>query len=612
MADFAGALAQGLFAPPFPDGAAGDPTATGFSPQAFPVGAYNPVGVTPTVSPFERVGGLGIGAFGVDPFNPNTKNDAQNASAVAGVFLKTPGNKPTINPITHRGTIARHFARDWFEKWHIFPGSLDLGNVLTDQIRTLEVFNSDRRQDRDWLSFVNNAGAGINATNLPALPLTLAALQSFILNIQVSTSGPPSINGTLDFGVDRTPPGTIEIMVTGSRITIFPYHPQTPIRETLEFLTDIIPHDDGSEQRSSLREAPRQQFRFTIRTDDDRTRDAINAVITDWQSRVFGIPLWHEQRPLLGDLAINDITVLVDTTFSDYRVGGLATLYTDDFTNETLEIVTVDPGSIELQAGLSQSFLTQDTVVMPARTAYTNPSLDQNRVAIGPTDFQLQFETIDNVDLSDASAFPTYMGAGQSVAKPVIDRLNFMNGNRIAEGYRRDIAIIDHQTGPQIQFSPWSKSKPTYEYGFESDVRQTMWEMRLLLHFLRGSQLSFYVGTGRADFKPNLDIGDTDTSFNMPNIGFTQFYQQVTPRSDMRVTRVDGTTSNHTIIGSSIISAAVERIDFSPGITPALPLAEIDKIEFLTLSRIADDRVSFIHDRPDQSRVSFKLLGVPA
>jgi len=612
MADFPGSIARGLFAPPFPDAAAGQPVATGLSPQAYPTGPYNPVGVTPSVSPYERVGGQGLGAFGVDPFNPDIKNDAQNASAIAGTFLKTTGKNPSLTSVTHRGTIARHFAQDWFEKWHVFPGSLALGNVLTSQIRNLEIFNAFRRESRNWTSFTNNAGAGIAATNLPGLPLLLASLTSFVLDIQVSTTGPPTINGTLDFGVDLLPPGTIQINVTGNRITIFPYHPQAPVRETLEFLSDIIPHDDGSEQRSSLREAPRQLFSFTIRTDDDRTRDSINAVITDWQSRVFGVPLWHEQRPLLGDVAINATTILVDTTFSDYRVGSLVMLYVSDFVNEALEITAVNPGDIEVQSGPAQAFIVQDTVVMPTRTAYTRPSLNQNRVAIGPTDFNLLFETLDNIDLSDAAAFPTFMGVGQTVAKPVIDRLNFMNGSRIAEGYRRDVAIIDHETGPPLQFSPWSKSKPTYEYGFESDSRQSMWELRQLVHFLRGSQISFYVGTGRSDFKPNLDISDTSTSFDMPNIGFTQFYQQVTPRSDLRVTRTDGTTSLHTIVGSSVVSNAVERIDFSPGISPALPLAQLDKVEFLTLSRIADDRVSFVHDRPDQSRVSLKLLGVPA
>lgn len=615
MADFAGGLSQTIGpGGPFPDPLAGLPkppaaSVGGGAGIPYPAGPFDPVNAVPGLVPFERVGSGGLKAFGVDPQDLGNQGDGQSGRGAAGFVQLVGADFPSSD---HAGSLARGIGFDWFDRWIVAPGRLDLGNVLTTQVRTLEVLNNFRRQARTWQGFTNNAGSGVTATNLPALPTVLQAFESFVVDIQISTNGPPNINGTLEFDIDQTPPDTIDVLVTGNRITIFPYHPQAPVRETLEFLSDIIPHDDGSEQRSSLREAPRQLFSFTIRTDNDRTRDSINAVITDWQSRVFGIPLWHEQRPLLGDVAINATTILVDTTFSDYRVGGLVMLYASDFVNETLEITAVNPGDVEVQSGPVQAFVAQDTVVMPTRTAYTRPSLDQSRAAIGPTDFSLLFETLDNIDLSDASAFPTFMGVGQTVAKPVIDRLNFINGNRIAEGYRRDIAIIDHETGPPLQFSPWSKSKPTYEYGFESDSRQAMWELRQLAHFVRGSQISFYVGTGRSDFKPNLDISDTSTSFDMPNIGFTQFYQQVTPRSDLRVTRTDGTTSLHTIIGSSVVSNAIERIDFSPGISPALPLAELEKVEFLTLSRIADDKVLFVHDRPDQSRVSIKLLGVPA
>jgi hypothetical protein len=369
---------------------------------------------------------------------------------------------------------------DWFEKWHVIPGELALGNVLTTQIREIEVFNNFRTEARTWEAFVNNAGAGIVATNLPALPLLFDPLANFILDVQVSTAGPPSISGTLDFDVDLDPPDIIEVTVTGNRITIFQYRPQAPIKEVLEFKTDVIDLNDGTEQRINVREAPRQRFQFKVRTDDDRTRDSINALLFDWQARVFGVPVWFESKPLLGPLAINDTTVLVDTSDADFRVGGLAMIYDNNFASEALEISAVNPGDIELDVGVGQAFDALDTIVAPVRTALTKPTLSQGRFAIGPTDFNLEFLVLDNIDLASAAAFASYQGAGQTTAKPLIDRLNFMKSATLSEGIRRKVTRLDPETAPPVQFSPWLKGKPSIAYGFEAKSFAEVWEFREL------------------------------------------------------------------------------------------------------------------------------------
>lgn len=149
-------------------------------------------------------------------------------------------------------------------------------------------------------------------------------------------------------------------------------------------------------------------------------------------------------------------------------------------------------------------------------------------------------------------------------------------------------------------------------YGFECKSFEDTWDYRQLLHFLKGSQLSFYVGTGRNDFKSIGDISDTASNIDVQAFGFTQFVQEITPRSDLQVVRTDGTTSQHTITGSSVVSDTVERITISPAITPALPLVELDRIEFLTLNRLSNDQAAFRHRRPGETRLDLMLTGVPS
>lgn len=611
MADFLGQYFGPLLYEPPSSANPGTPKPPGIYSGAYPATLYNPIGASPSsFAPFERVGNF-IPVFGVDPTDARTFSEAENAGALTGDAENINALTPAANVQTLQGIEADSYSSDWFEKWHIFPGVVDLGNVLTSQIFDLEIFSAFRRTVQSWDGFTNNAGAGITITNLPALPRSFEPLESYINNVQVSTSGPPTINGTFDFDVDVDPPDVITVPVTGQRIIIFPYRPQAPIRETLEFKTDVITAADGSEQRIQLRRSPRSRIELAIRTDDDRTRDEINAILFDWQGRVFGVPLWAESKPLEADLAVNDTVISVDTSSADYRVGGLVTIYRDNFYTETLEIIDVQPTSITLQVGVGLAYLAGETLIMPARTAYTKPQANNARYAIGPADYRIEFLTLDNVDLADAGAFPTYQGTGQTVAKPYIDRLNFMPGATIGEGSRRQVVRLDHETGPPLQYSSWTKSKPLYQYGFEAKSQTEVWEFRQLFHALRGSQVAFYVGTGRADFKSVADIADLATAIDIQRIGFTQFYQALAPRADLQLLRTDGTSSRHQITGSSEIDASTERISITPAITPAAPLVEIDRIEFFSICRIADDKVSLEHTRPGESRIDVSLIGVP-
>ena len=609
MTDFFGALSRDVKSGPFPDPNVGTPRLPSAAVQPYPPGPFNPIGASPSIVPFERVGTFDLLALGVDVNDPNTTGQAQNASVIAGQVQNLPHSFPST--IRGAGVISRQIQVDWFEKWHVFPGELALGNVLTTQFRELEIFNGFRTESRTWQGFTNNAGAGVTITNLPALPLLMPAQSSFVNQVQVSTAGPPEISGTLDFDVDLVPPDVIIVPITGNRITIFPFRPQTPITERLEFKTDILRLFDGTEQRLSLRGAPRQNFEFTIRVDDSVTRDAINSILFDWQARVFGVPVWFEAKPLLAPLRTTDTVVQVDTADADFRDGGLVTIYESNFSQSTVQILTVNPTNLVLQVAIGRAFTT-DAIVIPTRTAYTGPQLNNSRYAIGPADYKVGFTILDNIDLSDASAFPSYQGVGQTTPKPLLDGLNFMPGQTIGEGNKREIERLDHETGPFLQVSAWEKGKPIYQFGFESNSYAETWDVRTLAHFLRGSQLSFYVPTGRTDFKPLADIANNDTQIDFTNYGFDQFVQGITPRSDIRVLRKDGTYSLHQITGTSTISNDVERIEFTPGITPALPLIDLDRIEIVTLSRVANDQVRFVHRRPGETRIDISLIGVPS
>lgn len=499
------------------------------------------------------------------------------------------------------GKCAASLQDNWFERIIVVPSSLDLGNVLSTLNQNLELINLFRDVSLNWTAFNNNAGAGITATNLPGLTHTILPLGNFNLNIEISTNGPPTIIGDLEFVTDQ---GNILVPLTGSRIILFPFQPNENLEETLEFNTDVLTSADGGEQRMRLRRAPRQIMQFIIQDFGDNERDRLNAMMFDWQARVFGVPVWWEQRLLQTNMNVSDTVVQIDTTFADFRVGSLIMLWDGFDSFETFSVDAITSNSLTLQSGVLTARTAGQTLIMPVRTAITGTDIGQRRSLTGPTATSIKFTALDNIDLSDVSSFPTYE------SRVLIDKLNKSDRTK-TEGLNRKLEVLDDGISQIQQRSSWTKSKPKLDWRLKSDDQQEIWEIRQLLHFLGGRHTSFWLGTGRSDIVPIIDIVDLAGTIDMEFIDFGTFYQQVLPRKDFQIIRKDGTRSQHRIAGSSVVTPnEIERLSFSPVVSPALPLVDIDRIEFLTLTRIESDKVKITHTRPNDATFNMQTIGL--
>lgn len=92
---------------------------------------------------------------------------------------------------------------NWFDMLHILPRRIDAGNILTTQVRTLDIYNAFLYEEHDLEAFINNAGAGTNITDLPSLPYSIPPLKSLLMTLEITPDGAPTINTTLDFDTDE-------------------------------------------------------------------------------------------------------------------------------------------------------------------------------------------------------------------------------------------------------------------------------------------------------------------------------------------------------------------------------------------------------------------------
>lgn len=476
----------------------------------------------------------------------------------------------------------------WFEQAIVRPFSFAFDNILSTQTDSITVYSSFRFNDIELINVVNNLGEGVNLPDLPALPTTLQPQSGFVVTLEVTTDGSPTLNDTIDFVFDVD---TQSVLITGQRIVMFPIQPEAPLVELLEFLTDVYEHLDGSEQRVSNRKNPRQSFEMTLAVDGNDRRFLEN-LLYDWQSRVFGIPVWTEPSILTAPASSGQSSVNVDdTTLGDFRVGGLCIVLTDRFEFDAMQIQSISPNSLTFTSPLQFDY-PKGTTVYPLRTAVAQPLLRGSRALVNDETMEIRFRVLDNDvgdSFADTSAFNTLDG------KVLLDGPNASEG-RMTESLQRRLVEFDNLTGKFSVTSPWTRARRSSVKGFITHSRKELWEVRKLLHALRGRQTSFYLPTFYDEFELTNLLQQGSQQLNIVNVGFAQFAKARSPsRHILRVILKDGTILKRNITSAGAIDARREQVTVDVAWSNDIQIDEIERIEYVELVRADTDQFKIEH-----------------
>lgn len=154
-----------------------------------------------------------------------------------GAALLT-GNYPvSTTPLARNGSIATSYYDDYYNRVHVIPRTLDIGNLLSVQTRQVSVWNA-------WLtsralSAITESGTdGLTESGIVA-PTTFAPLEERAFVITVDTAGPAAIDAEYVFVFVGESP---RLSVVGHRVVVFGHPPNwsAPVVERLEWLLSLI------------------------------------------------------------------------------------------------------------------------------------------------------------------------------------------------------------------------------------------------------------------------------------------------------------------------------------------------------------------------------------
>jgi hypothetical protein len=358
-----------------------------------------------------------------------------------------------------------------------------------------------------------------------------------------------------------------------------------------------------------MRQNPRQVLTFENFQTDPVQDMQMRLALFNWIAQVWGVPIWWEQAPTTAAMAPGDLSIPVNTANADYRNSSLVFIRNAQGQSEAFEINSITSTAIGITSGVVNSY-PKNSQVMPIRTAYAKTQTQSQVFLTGAEKLTIQFTTLDNVGLANiAGSFTQYQG------KVVFDDINYVDG-MLSEGMaRNNVTIIDNISGVIYQQFGTDRSRPSTVKTWWTNTKDEIWPLRQFFHSLGGSQGTFWLPTNRNDLILAAAITGGSATFSIKYVGYSLFGLDalgvpMRPFADVRFTLTNGTKILRQIIGAAN-GGATETITVDSTISGStLTTAQVARIEFLQLMRIADDRVLLTHDHPGRSQIVINAVGV--
>lgn len=212
---------------------------------------------------------------------------------------------------------ASAYFYDFYYRIWVFPNYLQLRNPREFVDIPIGIWNAHPTPvtGNDLLSITHTGGSGIIWDQVP--PTTFKPIEYREVNFQVTPEAPIRVEAYFTFDFER---GAANFNLRIDRASIVQMIPDVPIRETWEFLTDVIVTHDGQEQRIGLRAAPRRSLEFTLTIlNSAEWRTQYKRLFADINSQLI-MPFWQYNSALKQKGVQGSTTLIFDPKTTDLRV----------------------------------------------------------------------------------------------------------------------------------------------------------------------------------------------------------------------------------------------------------------------------------------------------
>lgn len=415
-----------------------------------------------------------------------------------------------------------------------------------------------------------------------------------------------AVDPSVDAGaapINVTPPPAVATAVAVDPIvsagspygTVIAFEPvsQGTFRHLMRWRTDVLVSEDGTEQRVSVGDNPRERLDLGYIVTDEEA--------AEWRYRLnddpddnYEIPVWSEGAPVTAE--ITGTTVVVDDTYLDWVVDDqrVHVLAPNGIYYES-HIVSHVGGTLTLADSPPSTFPAFTTYVYPLAFCFVR---DGGRLGWYP----VNAAKLNLTALRDEEV--TTWGTGASLTTldsiPIIESDPVVS-TMIAEALEAHAVLHDH--GGAIQYeTPRSRGnlRTQHEWFVDGDADRQWW--RLLLSTIRGRQGLFYLSTFRDDLVVHTQpTPSTDQLIVLDDPSYIDRWQGSIAHRQLRLVYDDASVSYHAVI-AAMAGAGKETLTLSPDLPGGF--TTVDKISFLEQCRLATDDVVLSMEQGSTARIS--------
>lgn len=498
------------------------------------------------------------------------------------------------------GAILTSFFDHFYNRIHVTPATIDLGNVTANSSVTVELWNS-YLSDKDVVSTNFSNDSGVEVTGAAA-PYTLPPLGFQNYDVTVLQDGPANVRLSLGWVVGVEPVG---FTVSAVRIVPFFYPPNwgQGIDETLEWRTIIAAARNGDEQRQQIRGKPRREWNYSVLLSGDDARMAYFDIL-GFQNKTFGLPIWTGKTKLTSQASSAATVLNAVTANRGFATDGVLFIEYGGLV-ETHEIESFTGSTISLKKPLTSSFPV-GSVVYPG----TVVRLAQNFQARRPTDQSIEsnltFTGLVNVtdpDLPTVAAPVTLDGFEVITRKP-----NWASGMDVLFDYPVD--ELDFLSGQVQRFESRDYPATGFRLRYLIEGRSDMATFRAMLARLKGRSTPVFVSLFTDDFKLSGSVPSSATGFQVyDNHSDLGIFPERHPLAVLFETRDAGNIARRASSTVLNLSGLIDvQITQGPGVT--ITQSTLKRLSLCPLVRLASDQVTikWVTDTVAECELTFVMV----
>ncbi len=469
-------------------------------------------------------------------------------------------------------TIAKGYLYDFYFRVHSSITNLVLNNVLSEQVFVIEL----------WSAWLTNYGFDtLAATNLPdatlllpiSVPYIFKPLETVSGTINVAALGVPTIDGFYTLTFDQQ---VMVIPVTGQRVVVWPFVPQTSFTERKEWLTDVIPARHG-EQRLALREIPREvlSYNYIFKSVEEFSR--AKSIAHTYAHLSLATPLWTDVVRL-SNLVLGQTVIPFTTSFLSLEVDSIVIFWTSFTSYEVGEVLAIDSSSITLKQGLRAD--RANCWIAPVFIGYINEGINLVRNANGKNEASLSYNCTNNFPVvAPAASGESYLGL------PVVTFKSVVTGG-LAERYERETTTFDSETGGFVRFDLDDYNRGKHFISIKATSREELYTIRQYFNYLQGKFRPFWLPSYNQDLIPVETLNIGASSIKVKFAGWSTY--------GVHTIRVTGSSTAYFAVTGAIDNFdGTEQLSIVPN-SPAT-ITNITRIDIMTKVRLDADGVEFSH-----------------